>query len=310
MPANKRPRRGSIQFWHRKRAKRIYPSVNWDCLKEDKAKPLGFAGYKVGMTHIHYTKDNRAFIAPVTVIETPPLFICGIRFYDETKALGETWSTLLPKGIERKIGKGKPKKNYDYEKNSSGVKDIKLIVSMQPEKSGMHKLKPEVFEMGVGGSLNDKIEYAKSVVGKEVLAKDVLRSGDYCDSTAITKGHGFTGAVKRFGIRIQGRKDEQHHRHPGSVGSTTPRKIDWRVPMPGQHGLHQRIEYSKRIMLIESDSSKINPSCGWERYGLIKGGFMLIEGTVPGPRKRLVFFSIPRRTKKYAPVDIKNIILK
>lgn len=308
MPKIRRSRRGSLQYWPRKRCKRVYPEVNWKSLKSDKAKPVGFAAYKAGMTRLVCVKDGKAFIVPVTVLDAPPIFVCGIRYYSGSRVLGESWAEKVPKGLERKTGKAKERKSFDYESNSSRITDARLIACAQPEKSGMKKIKPELFEIGLGGKASEKIEYAKSVIGKEVDAADVFRAGDYCDVTAVTKGHGFTGAVKRFGIRIQGRKDEQHHRHPGSVGSTTPRKIDWRVPMPGQYGFFQRTEHTKRVILIDSDGPKVNPSAGWENYGLIKGKYILVEGSIPGPAKRLIFMTAPRRTSKYAPVEVRKIL--
>lgn len=310
MPVKKRPRRGSIQFWPRKRAKRFYPSVRWKPLEHEKAKALGFAAYKVGMAQVQYQKDNKTVSIPVTVLEAPPLFVCGLRFYSSSGVIGEMWAEKLPKGIERKLGKRTAKNKFDYEKRKEEVRDVRLIVSAQPEKSGMRKIKPEVFEIGIGGTVEGKMEYAKSMLGKELAASDVFRPGEFCDATSITKGHGFTGSVKRFGIRIQGRKDEQHHRHTGSVGSTTPRKIDWRVPLPGQHGFHQRTEYNKKIVMIDSGEKKLNPKSGWKGYGLIKGGQMLISGSVPGPRKRLVLITVPRRTEKFEPIEIRKVVLK
>ena len=310
MPAKKRPRRGSMQFWPRKRARRVYPSVNWKACSDEKPRLLGFAAYKAGMAHVVAIANNRASAKAATVLETPPIFVCGARFYSGSAALGELWAEKLPKGLERKIMKKKYSKQFDAEKNSAIISDARLIACTQPEKSGMHKIKPELFEIGLGGSVLEKISHCKSSIGKEILAKDIFRPGEYCDVTAITKGRGFTGAVKRFGIRIQGRKDEQHHRHPGSVGSTTPRKIDWRVPMAGQHGFHQRTEYSKKILALESDAAKINPKSGWNNYGSIKSGYILVSGSVPGPKKRLVMISMPRRNLKYEPVEIRNIIIK
>jgi large subunit ribosomal protein L3 len=310
MPKIRRSRHGSLQFWPRKRAKRVYASVNWKSLRDEKVKALGFAAYKAGMTHVICAKENKPYSIPVTILDAPPVFICGLRFYSSEKVLGETWVEKIPKGLERKLGKIKPKKKFDSDANKSIIKDVRLIACTQPEKSGIHKIKPELFELGVGGKGAEKIEQASAFLGKELGASDIFRPGEYCDVTSITKGHGFTGAVKRFGIRIQGRKDEQHHRHPGSVGSTTPRKIDWRVPMPGQYGFFQRTEYSKRIMSIDSDPKKVNPSSGWENYGIIKGNFIMIEGSVPGPRKRLIFITNTRRKARYEPADIRKITVK
>lgn len=316
MPTTRRPRRGSLQYWPRKRAKRIYPRINWEGIKknfekDDVAKLLGFASYKVGMTHVQYQKGNKLIVKPATILEAPPLFVCGIRFYGENelkekKVLTEIFAENLPKELERKIGKKGKKKEFD-EKILEKTKAIRLIVCTQPTKSGMHKKKPEVFEIGISGSVEKQYELAKKLLGKEINVEDVFRSGEFCDVSAVTKGHGFTGSVKRFGVKIQGRKDEQHHRHVGSIGPTTPRKIDWRVPMPGQYGFFTRTEYNKRILLLGKDPKEINKKSGFEHYGVIKSHYILIEGSVPGPRKRLIILTKPRRKAKYEPVEIKYI---
>jgi len=87
MPSKSKPRAGSLQFWPRVRAKRIYANVkSW--LKSKEPKPLGFSGYKVGMTHIIYTENYKnskskgeEVSCPVTIIECPPLKVMGVRFY-------------------------------------------------------------------------------------------------------------------------------------------------------------------------------------------------------------------------------------
>ncbi|MEO2154723.1 MAG: 50S ribosomal protein L3, partial [Nanoarchaeota archaeon] len=86
MPTDRRPRRGSLAFVPRRRAKRIYPRIhNWPETKE--VVPLAFPGYKVGMTHV-VAIDNRPGITkgeevtfPVTILETPPVYVWGLRFY-------------------------------------------------------------------------------------------------------------------------------------------------------------------------------------------------------------------------------------
>lgn len=287
-----RSRRGSLQFWPRKRAKRIYPT------KAD------FAGWKAGMTHVQYTDTNtksprygKTITKAVTVLDCPPLLVCGIRFYKKTpmRAVGEKWIEKLPENLKRKVGNqiGSFKEDFDI---------VRLIVATQPEKSGMRKKKPEVFEMPW-----DKD--AKSLLGKEIFAKDVFKVGEYADVSSVTKGHGFTGAVKRFGIRIQTRKDQQMHRHVGSIGSTTPRKIDWRVPQAGQYGFFTRTEFNKRIVLIGDDAKKITPRGGFLGYGSLTN-FILIEGSLPGHRKRLVILRKASRIKRFEPIEIKSISLE
>ena len=91
MPRTRQPRAGSMQFWPRVRARYVYARIrNWPASKE--AKPLGFAGYKVGMTHL-MINDNRPnsltkgtdIFYPTTIIECPPLKTASIRFYKNTQ---------------------------------------------------------------------------------------------------------------------------------------------------------------------------------------------------------------------------------
>ena len=85
----RRPRRGSLQFWHRKKANRMVPRVrSWKILNENKLS--GFAGYKAGMTQISFI-DNREssptkgeeIMMPVTVIETPQIIPFSLRLYSK-----------------------------------------------------------------------------------------------------------------------------------------------------------------------------------------------------------------------------------
>lgn len=319
MPKHSKPRAGSKQFWPRKRAKRIYPDVafNNEFINKQDVKPLLFAGYKVGMTHVQYIDTNsksptynQTVTKPVTILETPPVFVCGIRFYKKGQrglnSIGEKWATKLPKNLSKKIGKHNPK-NKEVKKED--VYDLRLVVTTSPEKSNMEKKKPEMFEVNVGGSdVDKKMEYAESVLGKEVNINDIFEEGELIDVTAVTRGYGFTGPVKRFGISIQTRKDEQHHRHAGSKGQERPGKMRWQVPMPGQYGFFKRTESCKRILKINEDPKKLIPKGGFVKYGLVNENTVMLEGSIPGPRKRLIMLRKSLRAKnKPKPVELKYI---
>ena len=63
------------------------------------------------------------------------------------------------------------------------------------------------------------------------------------------------------------------------------------VPRAGQFGFHQRTEYDKRIMIIgntNDDQIKINPAGGYKHFGLVKGDFIVLKGSVPGTYRRLI----------------------
>ena len=313
MPHRNRPRRGTMQYWPRKRAKRIYPrTAYWPASPE--SKPQGFAGWKAGMTHIQLTDNNsksptygKIVTKAVTVIDAPSLFVCGFRAYKKTdsgfKCTGEKWAGSIPKDINIEKKTMPAKKPFE----AKDADNVTLLAATQPGKSGMHKSKPEFFELGIGG--DKKMDYAESVLGKEISGKDIFKPGEFVDVSAVTKGFGYTGPVKRFNIRIQTRKDQQMHRHVGSIGSTVPRKVDWRVPQAGQHGFHARTEFSKRFLMFDEDAKKVTPAGGFVGYGLPKS-FMLIEGSVPGPKKRLVRIRKAVRRTNPMPVDVKFISLE
>ncbi len=301
-----------MQYWPRKRASRIYPRVSTWAASAD-AKPLGFAGWKAGMTHVQYTDNNassptygKVVSKAATIIDAPSLFVLAARFYKKTSSglttAGEQWTDKIPDDIHI------TKKTFPGKKAApSAFDDVRLLVCTQTEKSGMRKNKPEVFEIGIGGNTEKKKDGAVSLVGKEILAKDVFKAGDFIDASAVTKGHGFTGVVKRFGVRLGTRKSKQAHRHTGSVGPTTPSHIMHTVPLPGQYGYFTRTESNKRVIMVDDDANKINSKGGLLGYGLVPKSFILIEGSVPGTKKRLIRLRKAVRTTKVSPVDVKYI---
>ena len=119
MPTRKSPRKGSLQFWPRKRANKFLPSVNWNAINSTKSLK-GFICYKAGMASA-YVKDStehsltkgKNIIVPVTILECPPLKILSVRFYRNGKVAGEILAENLDKELKRKIKipkeKSKPK---------------------------------------------------------------------------------------------------------------------------------------------------------------------------------------------------------
>lgn len=321
MPEVKRPRRGSLAFYPRKRARRIYPRLN-TYPKVEKPKILAFAGYKAGMLHV-ITIDNKKgsptfgqeIALSATLIECPPLKVLGIRAYEKSvkglKVFTEAWCKDLPKDLERKVKVKPNEKNLEkIEKNLSKLEEIRLIVCTQPRLAGISKKKPEVFEVGIGGkNLEEKFNFAKSVFGKEVSIKEVFREGELIDVIAVTKGKGTAGPVKRFGVKIQTRKATQKRRHVGSLGSERPGRVLWTVPMAGQLGFQTRTELNKRILKIGKGEIKKG---GMKRYGVIKSEYVLVKGSVPGPKKRLIMLRYAIRPNKYKflPMEIKEIVYK
>ena len=312
-----RPKRGSRAFYPRKRAKRIYPRQNFPKI-EGETKPLGFAGYKAGMTHVLLVDEDSnsptygmKVFTPVTVLECPPLTVFGFRCYTKTyeglKTLCDVFAQKLDAKLTRKttLGKGKIPEIKPEDVDLEKVHEIRLLCHTNPT----FKKTPEIFEIGLSGSVETQAEYAKQILGKNLSIKDVFAEGDYIDVTAVTKGHGFEGPVKRFGIKLHGRKMKQMHRHVGTLGDRRRGRVLPTVPAAGQHGYQTRTELNKRILKFVSPE-EINPKGGFPHYGILRTEGVLIQGSVPGPKKRLIRMRIAiRPPAKKVPVKIAYISL-
>lgn len=325
MPRERRPRRGSIAY-KRSKAKKIVHNMisnpyNPGYIISGEPRIGGFACWKAGMTQITYVDTSGKYSKgklvsrPVTILDAPSIFVCGIRYYAyantiggqkmDAHVIGETWVEKMPKEMMNVFAGKKPidngkKKEADF---------VRLLVCTQASESGMRKTTADLMEVDVLGRTDEAIKFAEGMIGRTIEAESLFKPGDYVDVASVTKGHGFTGPVKRYGIKIQSRKNQQHHRHVGCTGSQTPGKMDWRTPAAGQFGYFNRTELNKRIVMINDDVKKINPVGGIVNYGLVKKKYILIEGSVPGPRKRIVFLRKALRKHKTEPVEIKAISL-
>ncbi len=266
--------------WPRKRANREYSRVrNWTSKKEPLL--LGFAGYKAGMTHIVVT-DNRKnsltkgedIVWPVTVVECPPIKIFSIRFYKHSvsgqKCAKEVLNPKLDKEVFRKITKTKKTHSLDGI-NPKEYDDIRINVYTQPRMAGIGKKKPEIFELCLGGNIEEKFNFVKEHLSKDIMVSEVFKEGQLADIKAVTKGKGFQGPLKRFGIGLKPHKSEKGRRAPATHGQWQGHAhFMHKVAAAGQTGYHNRTDYNKKILVISNDASKINPKGGFLRYGLVK----------------------------------------
>jgi len=304
------PRHGSLQYWPHKRSKRQYPRVRSQTTVKD-TKILGFAGYKAGMTHILFTDNSPNSLTkgtdiscPVTVIECPPLKVASVRFYKQKTTnlvlLTEILYEKMDKELSRKIVL--PKKVSKKFEDVIDFDEIRLLVYTQPKLTGIGKKKPEIFEVGIGGSKEDALVYAKEKLGKEISIEDVFTEGQQFDTHSVTKGKGYQGAVKRFGVNLRSHKSEKTKRGVGSLGPWCGQAhIMWKIPAAGKHGYFVRIEHNKRLLKIGNEPKEINLKGGFLRYGIIKSNYILMKGSVPGSVKRLIRMNFPSRPNKKIP---------
>jgi len=312
MSTRRKPRDSSLQYWPRKRAKSEVARVRaWANAKD--TKPMGFAGYKAGMTHVLVT-DNRAktettgetLSIPVTVVECPPLKVISVILYKKSgygftvssqiisdkldKELSKTIS--IPKKTNKKIEDVKPE---DFD-------DLKILVHTQPKLvSGIGKKKPELFELALGGKKEDKLNFAKEKMNNELSVNDVFAEGQQVDIHAISKGKGLAGPVKRHGIGLKSHRSEKSRR-AAVLGSEGDAKVRFYAHQSGQCGYHLRTEYNKWLLKI-AGADEVTPKGDFLRYGKLKNTVALIKGSLPGPTKRLIRFNHSIRPTKRIPKE-------
>ena len=296
MPKHNKPREGSLQFWPRKRIRKFLPSVNWKAIKSD-SKMLGFIAYKVGMGSVlvkdtspdSMTKDKKIVI-PVSVLELPPVKIFSVRFY-KNNLVNQEVLVAEDKELKRIVKLGK-KGNIDSAKDYD---DIRIIIYSLAKNTGIKKT-PNIAEIALSGTLDEKLKFAKEKIGKEIFASEILKIG-IIDIRGLTKGKGLQGPVKRFGVKLKQHKSEKGRRRPGSLGPWHPAHTLFRSAMAGQLGFFTRIQYNSRLIKI-GKANQIEKKEGWKKYGNIKTEYAIISGSVPGPAKRELLLTSSLRPSK------------
>jgi len=313
MPKHGKMRHGSLQFYPRKRSRRILPRTSWKSLSDKRSDVglLGFIGYKVGMKSA-YVRDNlgssltknQRITIPVTIIEFPFMRIFSVRFYKNNKVVGEVLSSSFDKEIKKKVKlpkntEGHKKKIDDFKEGD--YEDIRVIVYSQVKKTGIKK-KPDILEIGLSGKLDEKLIFVKENLNKELSVKDFLNNNvikedhGLVDVRGVTKGKGLQGPTKRFGLTLNIHKKEKGVRGPGSGGPWHPARVEFTQPMAGQMGFFTRVVYNNKILLVNNISEKdINFKEGFKKYGKIRGDYLIVCGSIQGSSKRQLLVTLPLR---------------
>jgi len=312
------PKRGSLSYLPKGRAASQIGRIRyWPTIKTAAPSLLGFMGYKAGMTHVLMIEDKQGspdfgkeVAKPATVIDTPPVTIIAIRAYTRTpyglKTLTETWMKNPPKDINRLTT---PPNNPDpkngikkIEDSITQISEFRVLAATQPRLAGVPKKKPELVEIKVdGATIKEQIEYAKPLLGKTLSITEVFKEGSYIDVIAVSKGKGVQGVIKRWGVKIRDRKSRKMKRGVATLGPWNPHRVLYTVPRSGQMGYHQRTEYNKRILKIGTDGTEVTPKGGFLRYGPVRGTYAILNGSVPGPAKRLIRLRTPARAPTRIP---------
>ncbi len=200
----------------------------------------GIIGRKLGMTQIF--ADNGAAI-PVTVIEAGPCFV-----------------------VQKKTAE-----NDGYDAVQLGFEDIREKLVTKPAAGHFKKA-------GVSAKRHLKefrLEGAADMNVGDVVAADTFAAGEKVDITGITKGRGYTGAVKRWGNHIlrMTHGTGPIHRQVGSMGAcSTPSRVYKNKKMAGQYGNEQVTVLNLEVIKIDAEK-----------------GLIAVKGAVPGAKGGIVF---------------------
>ena len=265
---------------------------------------------------------GKQLLNAATVIATPPINIIGIRGYTRDlygqHAIFDVYAKDLPKELSRK---------FDAKSTDDGISkaasllesasDVMAIVAISPNSIGLGQKVPFVFEVAVSGKdPRSQYDYVKSLLGREIRNTDVFQIGQNIDVFGITRGKGIEGPITRFGVKRKQHKSRKSVRAVGTLGPISPAVVMYTVARQGQRGFHQRTEYNKRILIISNTDkdaqNSINPPGGFKHFGLVKGDYIVVRGSVPGVPKRLVKMRQPIRgvSKKVLEPKVLEVVVK
>ncbi len=209
---------------------------------------------KVGMTQIF---NDEGVLVPVTVLQAGPCVVTQVKTVEN-----DGYAAVQVGFVDKK------EKIVNVDK--SGKKEIR-------NRHGVTKAEKGHFDKA-GVSYKRfvrefRFENAEEYSVKDEIKADIFAAGDKIDASAIAKGKGFQGAIKRLG---QHRGPMAHgskfHRHQGSNGaSSNPSRVFKGKGMPGHMG-------AKKITVQNLDIVKVD----------VENNLILVKGAVPGPKKSLV----------------------
>jgi len=224
----------------------------------------GILATKVGMTQI-FAEDGS--LIPVTVLQAGPCYVTQVKTVDNDGY------KAVQVGFEEK-------KEKIINKDKAGKKEI-------AHRHGVNKAQQGLFKKaGVSAKryLREfRFENAEEYTVAQEIKADIFAEGDKIDATAISKGKGFQGAIKRHGqSRGPMAHGSKYHRHAGSNGAcSSPSRVFKGKHMPGHMGCVQITV--KNLEVVKVDAEK---------------NLLLVKGAVPGAKKALV--TIKETTKAEA----------
>jgi len=202
---------------------------------------------------------------------------------------------------------------------------VRVLAHTQVRKTPLKQKKAHLMEIQInGGSVADKVEFGYGLFEKPVSIDTIFEQDEMIDVIAITKGHGYAGVTARWGTKKLPRKTHKGLRKVACIGAWHPSHVQWTVARAGQMGYHHRTSVNHKVYRIGKGDAEDNaatevdvtkkkitpyvtlllisgPSTlgavltvsshsmgGFVRYGEINNDFVMVKGSVPGVKKRVM----------------------
>jgi large subunit ribosomal protein L3 len=192
---------------------------------------------KVGMTQVY---DENGRVIPVTVLEAGPCRVVQVKNMDT-----DGYNSIQLGFVDKKEQRVNRPMTGHFKK--AKLKPLRYLREFKVEDSGQFK------------------------TGQEIKA-DSFAAGDYVDISAISRGKGFAGSIKKMGFSRGPKTHGSHyHRGPGSLGSVAPARVFKGRRLPGRMGGWRRT--IQNLVVVDADAEK---------------NILLVKGSVPGPRGGLL----------------------
>merc|ERR1712087_595313 len=181
---------------------------------------------------------------------------------------------------------------------------IRAICHTQITKVKIGQKRAHIKEIQVnGGTVAEKVDFVRGLFEQGVKIADCFSQDEMVDCLGVTKGKGVQGVVTRWGVTRLVRKSHRGLRKVACIGTWHPARVQWQVPRAGQMGYHHRTEINKKIYRIgkaikddphnartdaDLTDKAITPMGGFPHYGTVTQDWVMLRGTVIGPKKRII----------------------
>jgi len=185
---------------------------------------------------------------------------------------------------------------------------IRVLAHTQVAKLKLRQKKAHLMEIQVnGGTMKDKVKHGYELFERHVPVDVVFSQDDFVDVIGVGKGKGFQGVISRWGTAMLQRKTHRGYRKVACIGAWHPARVRYSVARAGQDGYHHRTELNKKVYRIgkptkdekgkvewnaatafDLTEKNITPLGGFPHYGHVNDWFIMLKGSIIGPKKRVI----------------------